>query len=88
MERLPTGDRTKMKKLSFLVLLASFVAFMTKRRDNRLLRMAAGESVAEHTRCPRCRNTGFYLDNDAEGFKGRTNRVRCGCPAGDPELDA
>ena len=38
--------------------------------------------------CPRCRNRGFYLDNDAEGFKGRTNKVRCGCPAGDPELDA
>ena len=38
--------------------------------------------------CPRCRNRGFYTDNDAEGFNGRGNNwVRCDCPAGDPELD-
>lgn len=80
-----------MKKLlifSLGSLFASSLALLfMRRRENRMMRMAAGESVSEHTRCPRCRNAGYYLDNDAEGFKGRTNKVRCGCPAGDPELD-
>lgn len=39
--------------------------------------------------CPRCDNKGYYIDNDEEGYRGRgNNRVRCDCPAGDPENDA
>ena len=37
--------------------------------------------------CPRCRNRGFYTDNDAEGHRRGMNWVRCDCQAGDPDLD-
>lgn len=35
--------------------------------------------------CRRCRNRGFYWDSPDEAH--RPVWVRCGCPAGDPELD-
>lgn len=45
-------------------------------------------SCSDHFRCPRCRNRGYYLDNDADGYRGRgNNRVRCDCAAGDPDND-
>ena len=36
-----------MKKLSLFVLLAAFFGFLLERRDDRMMRMGAGESDAE-----------------------------------------